>query len=147
MAKRIFSRDFIYRELKLMDCHVLQELAEKSLNDQYFPSILGKTVVENKDLASAYSTNKALYPHAFVIFEKVEPKKPIGFLVTQSSKKENKLDLEIVIPGENTEYKQLNVLTEFINFIGPGHKISWHCNAERIIEVCDALASTVVVED
>lgn len=147
MAKRIVSRDFVYKNLTSADSHVLQSLAEKSLKDRYFPSILGKTVVENRDLAAAYARNKVLYPHAFVIFEKVEPKKPIGILVTQSSKKDNKLDLEIVVTGNNAEYKQLSVLTEFINFVGPDHKISWHCNSERIIEVYDALAATTVIDN
>lgn len=146
MANTMNSRDFRYFKLLSRDCHVLQDLAEKSLKEPYFPSILGKTVVENKDLANAYATNKELYPHAFIIIDKNGPKTPIGFLLTQSSKKGNSLDLEIAMTGEKADYHTLLVLKDFMNFIGSDYHIIWHCNNKRILEIADALLTGSIEE-
>ena len=146
MAKKLTSREFIFKEMRPTDSHVLQALAEKSLKEPYFPSILGKTVVENKDLANAYATNKELYPHAFIIIDKNGPKTPIGFLLTQSSKKGNSLDLEIAMTGEKADYHTLLVLKDFMNFIGSDYHVIWHCNNKRILEIADALLTGSIEE-
>lgn len=140
MEKKIFSRDFYYREMEDSDSLQLQSFAQSCLKtSKAIPSILGCSTHENRDLAKAYSTNKELYPFAYIIYDKENAtnETPIGCLVAQLSGEV--LDVSIVMTGELAHLKTLVVLSDFTRFTMNDYGLSFDTHDKRALEILNSL--------
>lgn len=115
---RPFSKYHVYKEITPDDWTLLLYLSNSTYKETgNVSALLGKGMLENQQLASAYSKNNQMYPHAYIVYDKdnYDERQPIGFVLVSSISYGYEVDA--VTHGDNHCFALMEILAETAQFV------------------------------